>query len=141
MYLALDSATDPATLQVWINVLIGVVVALLGGGGVGAVIKARADKAAGVSQTETAEDDAVVARWQKLIETQTLILLDPLQKKVSGLETEVSTLKTELTATHQKYWSAIGYIRQLLLWFNRNMPENMEDTQIPQAPARLTEDL
>lgn len=141
MYLATELAQEPQSIQAWVALLIGAVVTLLSGGGVAAVIKARVDKRDGIAQSEVAEDDALAKRWQTLIETQTKILLEPLQLKVSGLETEVTKLKDELSATHRKYWSAIGYIRNLLVWFNKHMPDGMENTQIPQPPAHLTEDI
>lgn len=141
MYPLANEVPDVSTFQGWVGIIVIILGTVLGGGGVGAIMKARSDRQNGVAQSGTAEDNALVQRWQNLIETQTKILLEPLQSKVSSLETEVSNLKSELSATHQKYWAAITYIRQLLLWFDKHLPDGLGDTQIPPPPTRLTDDL
>jgi uncharacterized protein HemX len=132
----------------WLAPLIAFVVALLGGGGVSALIKARADRAQGVAQQETAEDDALSNRWKMIIETQTKVLLEPMQTQLTELKAEVEKWKgevkkvqDELETSRRKYWNAIAYIRTLLIWISRHMPADIEQTAVPEPTANIAEDI
>ena len=125
----------------WLAVVIGIATLLLGSGGVSAIVKARSDRRQGIATTEVAEDDALSNRWKSIIEAQTASLLEPLQQRLRDVEEKVGKLEAELEASRKKYWGAVAYIRQLLMWIARHMPESVEHTTVPQAPASLAEDL
>lgn len=117
------------------------VAGLLGSGGLVAWFKLRSDSRAGVASHELAEDQAISQNWQRIIEIQTEALIQPLQNRLQSIEAEFGQLKMELEASRRKYWSAISYIRQLLLWFNRHMADDLERTALPDPPKVLVEDL
>lgn len=125
----------------WLAPTVSILALLLGGGGIGAIWKARHDAKQGVAQQEVAEDDALSNRWRAIIETQTKSLLEPMQKRLGEVETEVATLKVELETSRRKYWSAISFIRTLYTWISRHLPPDIETTQIPEPPATLAEDI
>ncbi len=137
---ALQVATENAPDVPWLGYIITLALGVLGTGGVSALLKVRADKRLGIAQQELAEDDAFAAQWKSIIETQTESLLNPLKARLSEVEAEVATLKAELETSRKKYWSAVSYIRSLLLWIGRNIPHDVEAT-LPQAPANLAEDI
>ena len=118
-----------------------VIAGLLGSGGLVAWFKLRSDSRAGVASHELAEDQAISQNWQRIIEVQTEALIQPLQNRLQSIEVEFRELKAELEASRRKYWSAISYIRQLLLWFNRHMADDLEHTALPDPPKVLVEDL
>lgn len=136
MVAAADSGNIP-----WLGTAITILSLALGGGGIAALFKIRHDKRMGIAQQEVAEDDALSNRWRAIIETQTKVLLEPMQKRLADVEIEVGTLKTELATSRRKYWSAISHIRTLYTWISRHMPEDIEQTQIPAPPATLAEDI
>jgi hypothetical protein len=125
----------------WLPVLIAIVTGLLGSGGVAAWMKQRHDKKVGIASLEAAEDEALANRWRAIIETQTKALLEPMQKRLADVEAEVTTLKVELEGARRKYWSAISYIRTLLTWIARHMPDDVEQTQVPSPPTTVVEDI
>jgi len=129
--------SDPS--MPWLGPLIAVASLVLGGGGIAALFRLRHDKRIGVAQQETAEDDALSNRWKAIIETQTKVLLEPMQAQIASLTVEVAQVKVELEASRRKYWGAIGYIRTLSTWINRHLPESVE--QVPPPPAILAEDI
>lgn len=143
MTLALALAADGGTPDSipWLAPTITVLTLLLGGGGIGALLKVRHDKRVGIAQQEVAEDDALSNRWRAIIEAQTVSLLKPMQERIGTLETKVGSLEADLEASRKKYWSAVTYIRQLLTWITRHLPPDIESTQVPQAPATLVEDI
>lgn len=139
---ALNAAsTESPQTQNWLGPLLGVGSMLLGGGGLAALAKVRHDKRMGVSQQEVASDDALSQRWQQIIETQTQALLDPMQKRLSDVESEVRTVKEELEESRRKYWSAVSHIRMLYTWISRHLPADVETAQIPEPPSALAEDI
>ncbi|QDP43581.1 hypothetical protein QDA09_gp44 [Microbacterium phage Tyrumbra] len=123
----------------WLGPLIAVATIVLGGGGLAALLRVRHDKRIGVAQQETAEDDALSNRWRAIIETQTKVLLEPMEKQIGELKGEVAGLKVEVAESRRKYWGAIGYIRTLSNWIARHLPESIE--QVPPPPAVLAEDI
>ncbi|WKW86991.1 membrane protein [Microbacterium phage Hermeonysus] len=129
--------TDPS--MPWLGPLIAVGSLLLGSGGLVAWRRLTHDKRIGVAQQETVEDDALSNRWKAIIETQTKVLLEPMQAQIATLTTEVAEVKVELAESRRKYWGAVGYIRTLHNWINRHLPESVE--QVPPPPAILAEDI
>ncbi|QDH93096.1 hypothetical protein QDA02_gp69 [Microbacterium phage Margaery] len=123
----------------WLTPLIALGTLLLGSGGVVAWRRLTHDKRIGVAQQETAEDDALSNRWKSIIETQTKVLLEPMQEQIGELKNEVAGLKTEVAESRRKYWGAIGYIRSLQTWITRHLPDSIE--QVPPPPAILAEDI
>lgn len=133
-------ATDPVI--PWLAPAITVATLLLGSGGIVAWRRLTHDKRIGVAQQETAEDDALSNRWKAIIETQTKVLLEPMQVQLAEVKAEVREVKADLEASRRKYWSAITYIRNLLTWIGRHTPlADLETTQPPQPPAALAEDI
>lgn len=123
-------------------VLIGVIVtALFSGGGIVALIRLRHDKKMGVAVQEVTEDDAEAKRWQAIIETQTKALLEPMQKRLSDVEASLEKLEAELATSRRKYWLAISYIRTLLTWIGRHMPDDLDTTAIPEPASMLVDDI
>ncbi|QGJ95266.1 hypothetical protein QDA11_gp46 [Microbacterium phage Jayden] len=135
--LADEVGSDPS--MPWLAPLIAVASLVLGGGGIAALLRLRHDKRMGVAQQEAAEDDALSNRWKAIIETQTKVLLEPMQEQITSLKVEVAEVKVELEASRRKYWGAIGYIRTLHNWINRHLPGSVE--QVPPPPAVLAEDI
>lgn len=139
LLLASEELPDPS--MPWLTPLITIATLLLGSGGVVAWRRLTHDRRIGVAQQETAEDDALSNRWKAIIEAQTKVLLEPMTSRIATLETKVGTLEADLEASRRKYWSAVTYIRQLLTFIARHLPEDAESTQVPQAPATLVEDI
>lgn len=125
----------------WLTPTIAVLTLLLGGGGIAALLKVRHDKRMGVAQQETAEDDALSNRWKAIIEAQTASLLEPMARRLVSLEESVGRLENELALSRRKYWSAISHIRTLYNWIARHLPEDVSQTQVPEPPATLAEDI
>jgi len=117
-----------------------IVVGLFGTGGIVAWRRLQHDKKIGVQTTEIAEDDAEAKRWQSIIETQTKVLLEPMQRRLGELETTVAELQASLDRRNRQYWAAISYIRTLLMWIHRFMPDELEQTA-PQPPVTINEDV
>lgn len=124
-------------------ILLGVVVtAIFSAGGISALARLRHDKRIGVASQEVAEDDAEARRWQAIIETQTRALVEPLRHELQEVRGRVSALELELANSRRKYWLAISYIRTLLTWIGRNMPEDaIEHTAVPEPSPILVEDI
>lgn len=137
MLVVAAEASDPS--MPWLTPLIALGTLLLGSGGVVAWRRLTHDKRIGVAQQETAEDDALSNRWKSIIETQTKVLLEPMQEQIGELKSEVAGLKTEVAESRRKYWGAIGYIRSLQTWITRHLPDSIE--QVPPPPAILAEDI
>lgn len=132
----------------WLAPAIALLTIALGGGGIAALLRLRHDKRMGVAQAEVAEDDALSNRWKAIIETQTTVLLEPMKHELAtaksdlaDLKLEFKEMKLELETSRRKYWSAISYIRSLLTWIARHMPEDVGTTQVPPAPATVVEDI
>lgn len=139
--LATESAGG-GTVPDWLGPVIALTTLMIGSGGIVAWRRLTHDKRIGVAQQEQAEDAALSNRWAAIIETQTKSLLEPMAVRLKSLEESVEKLESELAQSRRKYWSAVAYIRQLLLWIARHMPEdNLDHTVVPQAPATLAEDL
>lgn len=120
--------------------IVGIATVLFGAGGIVAWRRLTHDKKIDVAQTEIAEDDAIVARWQNIIESQTKNLLEPLQVRLRDVEGKVAALEEELALSRRKYWSAISYIRTLLTWIAKHM-DNLEHTEVPTPPTSVVEDI
>lgn len=98
-----------------------VIIALLGGGGLGAaatLIKARADARAiratadqTVVQTALAEGGAEDDHWRLLIETQTTALIAPLREEVERLMRRVEELDQQVSRIRRRYQLALDVIR------------------------------
>lgn len=131
-------ATEPIP---WLSPLITIITLLFGAGGFVAWRRLSHDKKMGIAQQEVAEDDALAKRWQAIIEAQTKALLEPMTTRLKDVEDKVQRLEEELETSRRKYWSAVSYIRILLTWIARHMPDNIEATSIPTPPANVTEDI
>ena len=132
---------QPEELPAWVSIAIWVVTFLFGSGGIAALIKSRHDRNMGIAQQELSEDIASDSRWERLIEVQTKSLLEPLQKRLVEVEGKVESLENELAASRRKYWMAVSYIRQLLIWIAKHLPDDLEDTRVPDAPNTIIEDI
>lgn len=144
MSFVLEAATEPVSpsLPLWVTVVLAIATVLFGTGGIAAVLKVYADRRQGVQSHEMAEDDAIVARWKQLSESQIEMLLEPVQKRLTNVEKELEGVKRELGESRRKYWAAVGHIRQLYVWINRHMPEAITtDPPLPAPPANLAEDI
>lgn len=125
----------------WLGSVIGLVTLLLGSGGVVAWRRLSHDKRQGIAQQELAEDDALTARWRAIIEVQTKSLLEPMQTRLKDVEGKVAGLEQELADSRRKYWSLISYVRTLLTWIARHMPDEIDHAQVPSPPVMLAEDI
>lgn len=135
---------------VWItSVAIPLAVVLFGGGGLAAILRARSDAKIGVADQENAEEDSQSDRWKAIIEVQTRAVIEPLERKVAALDSkvtaqdqEIQSLKALLEEATSRYWKAVGYIRTLITWINRNTPEDvLERTDVPDPHDDLAKDL
>lgn len=131
----MDEAALPA---VWV-IVIAATGALLGGGGVGALLKVFSDHKQGVDQHEITEDDAIASRWQALSEAQVKNLLEPMEKRLKDVESEVRQLKSDLAESRTKYWRAIIYLRSLLSWVAQHVSEATPPP--PPIPDVIREDV
>lgn len=131
---------DPSYLP---GILAGLAAFVAGLGGVAALLRVRVDKKVGVAQQEVAEDDAITERWKSIIQVQTESLLKPMQEEITKHAGKIAELETKLERSQQKYWGAVSYIRNLLMWINRHLPADSVDetTQIPGPPAIIVEDI
>jgi len=130
----------------WLTWTVGVLSIVFGGGGVAALYKARKDHRLGVRQQETAEDAAWDERWKGLIKAQAEAVVAPLERRVTAqgqlIEQQgrkIETLETELGSLRTRYWRSIHYIRDLLAWIAKHMPN--ADPPPPVTPADIAEDI
>lgn len=91
------------------------------------------------------EDDAVVRRWETLVESQTKALVDPLvqqvaalRTEVNGLEAKVERLEATISEIRRKYWDAIPYIRLLQAMLR---PRLRDGEHLPTPPERIADDI
>ena len=121
----------------WITPVTAVLTLLLGGGGVAAIMKARYDRSLGIATQEMSEDDALAARWEKIIEAQTKSLVDPLRVRLGEVETAQKQCAADLLAAERRYRSALTYIRMLTAWIRGRMT----DADPPAPPADIAGDI
>lgn len=140
------AATAAEAEMPWLTPLIAISTLLLGSGGIVAWRRLTHDKRVGVAQQETAEDDALSNRWKAIIETQTRVLLEPMQAELATakddlvqMKIDMALMRTELDVRTRKYWGAISHIRTLNTWIARHLPDSIE--QVPPTPAILAEDI
>lgn len=126
------------------------IAALVGGGGIGALLQRRrqgrkldADALAVEVSARAAEVASEDAHWQALLKTQAEELLEPLRSEVGALRAEVERLRQETSSlrveveTHRgRYIRALSYIRVLLAW-----ARHPQTADIPQPPAELAVDI
>lgn len=120
------------------EVLLAILTVVFGGGGVAALIKARADRRKGVREDSRADVDSLNARAIAISQAQFDLLVTPLKNEVGELKTEVRELKTEVDNQKNKYWDAVTYIRSILVWLSRHFPDR---TDFPQPSSSLAEDI
>jgi len=120
------------------DVILGVLTLVFGGGGIAALIKARADKRKGIREDSRADVDSLNARAIAISQAQFDLLVTPLKTEVVELKSEVKNLRAEVDAQKDKYWDAVTYIRAVLLWISRHFPDR---TDFPQPSANLAEDI
>lgn len=126
-------------MPVWITLVIAVLGAIGGGSGVAAIIKARADRKQGVDAHEIAEDDALLARWEKLAQAQVELLLQPLKDQLADLTKKVVGLEGEIEETRTKYWKIVNHVRTLYSWIAKHVTD--PDLVPPTPPADVADDI
>lgn len=137
--MVIEAIVETPSIPAWLGWVLGFSGLLLGSGGVAAVVKAVSDRRQGIDSHEVAEEDAIIDRWRALSDAQIKVLLEPLQNRLSAVEDEVEALKEELKVSRAKYWRAIAYIRVLLTWITRHVPESAPPP--PDPSAALAEDI
>ena len=142
--LSTSAVNAPADLW-WVLPAITVLTLLVGSGGVVAWRRQALDRKLGVANQATSETDAMSARWEKMIQTQTESLVKPLRQRLidlteelNKLEAELEGMKIELKLANTKYSRAIQYVRTLLTWIRarRSIPD-----EPPAPPAEIAEDI
>src|SRR6478736_9243625 len=123
----------------WVVALVPLGVALVAG--VNAWRKQRDDKRQGVAARETAENDSEAARWKSIIETQTKALLEPMKAQLQEHADKIRGLEAELESRTKKYWQAIGLIRALYLWIERNVSIDPDKQPVPSPTELIKEDI
>jgi len=123
----------------WVVALVPLGVALVAG--VNAWRKQRDDKRQGVAASETAENDSEAARWKSIIETQTKALLEPMKAQLQEHADKIRGLEAELESRTKKYWQAIGLIRALYLWIERNVSIDPDKQPVPSPTELIKEDI
>lgn len=130
----------------WWVTIVASAMTLMGGGGIGALWKIRNDKNQGVAAHEINEDEARTAHWETLLRSQVQLLVEPLERQVGALTTEVAGLRAQVEASatreqesRRKYWRAVSHIRLLTSWISHHMPEGTPSPPIPSA--ELAEDI
>jgi len=145
--LATSSATISSPPQYWwVAPAIVVATLLLGSGGVVAWRRLSMDRKLGVAAQETSDENAVSARWEKMIEVQTNSLVEPLRARLGEVNAELATieveqrsLREEMALTRTKYWRAIQYIRTLCTWIRARALG--ADAEPPPPPAEIAGDI
>jgi hypothetical protein len=122
----------------WLAVVTIIITGLFGVGGLAALLRVRLDRKNSIAQQEVAEDDAIAQRWQAIVQAQTEALVAPLRASVSDLQAKVEKLEGDLRTSRSKYWRSIVYIRQLLAFLSKQLPEGVEP---PPAPPEILEDI
>lgn len=128
----------------WVGPLIGILTVLIGSGGIVAYRRLRLDKQLGVAAADLAEDAAISARWERIIEAQTKSLIEPLRIRLAEVTAELASQSAtiernqqEITSARKKYWRAIAYIRILLAWSRARGAAD----EPPPAPPEIADDL
>lgn len=136
------------SLPIWVAALMSVATALLGSGGVAAVLKARTDRNIGIAQTGIEEDTAIAQRWKDLVDSQVKLLVEPMREtladqaaKITEMEVSIRNLRIEVEAVRTKYWRAVQFIRALMNWGRLNVPDQNTLNTLPPVPAELAEDI
>jgi len=130
----------------WVVPAIAIVTLLLGSGGIVAWRRLNMDRKLGVAAQETHDEDAMAARWEKMIDVQTKNLVEPLRTRLGEVNDELATieveqraLREEMALTRTKYWRAIQYIRTLCTWIKaRSLGADHEP---PPPPAEIAGDI
>ena len=129
----------------WVLPVITVLSLVLGSGGFVTWRRLTLDRKLGVAAQESSEEDAISARWERMINAQTASLVEPLRerlKEVSAevglLEKEVEGLREELAAHRSRYWRAIQYVRTLLTWIRARVGHAEEP---PPPPTEIAGDI
>ena len=125
----------------WVALVSAIAVILFGTGGVVAWLRQRQDAKQGVRQENRQDTDSLNARAVAMLETQFNYLVQPLQKKVDGLEADVARLNEEVKTHAALYQMAVKHIKVLYNWIARHMPNELDTTEIPAPPAELVADL
>lgn len=86
-----------------------------------------------------AVDSAEDAHWQSIVKTQAEAIVEPLRTEVAALRGEVAGLRTEIEALRTRYWRSIHYIRDLLAWIAKHLPN--ADPGPPVIPADIAQDV
>ena len=107
-----------------LQIIAGLLVAAFGGGGIASLIKARADKLAGVKAQALAESSASEEWWQDRMRLQAEAIVEPLRAEVVELRGQVATLRAEVESAQTRYWRSIITIRSLYDWIKKNLPES-----------------
>ena len=125
----------------WVALVSAIAVILFGTGGVVAWLRQRQDAKQGVRQENRQDTDSLNARAVAMLETQFNYLVQPLQKKVDDLETDVTRLNEEVKTHAALYKMAVKHIKVLYTWIARHMPNELDQTEIPAPPVELAADL
>lgn len=129
----------------WVLPAITVLTILVGSGGIVAWRRQALDRKLGVANQASSETDAISARWEKMIQTQTESLVKPLRQRLldltdelAKLEQEQENMRAELKLANTKYSRAIQYVRTLLTWIRARRSITDEP---PAPPAEIAEDI
>lgn len=114
-----------------LQVVVAVIVAGLGGGGVASLIKARADRNRGVQEQALSEAAASEDWWQDRMRIQMEAIVEPLRTEVTELRAQVAELRVEVEATRSRYWHAVRTLRTLYDWTRVHLPEKTPPSPHP----------
>ncbi|EFV12935.2 hypothetical protein [Segniliparus rugosus] len=104
--------------------------ALLGAVGKGWLERRKRRQELSLSEAQESKIDAEAAQ---VIAVTAVTLVDPLRSQVADLGKRVEVLEQENAATKSTLHQALDYIRSLLSWVHKHLP----DKTPPQPPATL----
>ena len=114
-----------------------VILALLGGGGVGGMVGAWSDR----RKNEADIDDITADAADKAVKILTDNIIDPLREQVASQEDQIRHLED----VQRKYFKAVAYVRGLYHWLQSFCevvePEFLERHPKPSLPDELRPDV
>lgn len=94
-------------------------------------LQKRSDERRGIRSDEREDLDSLQSRYEKYVER--------IEGRLDDVETDLSTLRTELADERRRYRAALEHIRALTRWIARHVSPDVPGP--PQPPEHITDDL
>ena len=123
----------------WLTAVGSLAGVVLGGTGLGVIIRARAQNRRDHDEGSAVARAAHTDEWDRLVQRIYDTQVRPLEERMAGLEQKVIRMDEEIQTWRSRYWSAIEHVRRLTLWITRHMPDGIPAPPVP--PATIADDL